>query len=332
MKALLSLAPGPAETLVLKEIPDPVPGPTQVVVRVQACGVNYPDALHLEDRYQVKLPRPFSPGGEVCGIVASVGAAVRDLSVGDKVIGRCGSGGMAQKLAIDADRCVAIPAEASSVEAAALVYTYATDYYALVDRAALKAGETMLVLGAAGGVGSAAIDLGKALGARVVAAASSPEKLAFAMSCGADDGIVYPGSLEDKDAQKAFANALKALVGPGGADVVFDPVGGAYSEPALRAIARYGRHLIIGFTAGIPRLPTNLILLKVCQVVGVDWRDLTENQPQDNARNVREVVRLWQAGRIRPRVSRTFTLAQAPEALHLIGHRGALGKLVVTID
>jgi NADPH2:quinone reductase len=332
MKALLSIAPGPADTLVLREVPDPVPASGQLLLRVKACGVNFPDALHIQDLYQVKLPRPFSPGGEVCGVVEQLGPGVTGFSEGDLVIGRCGSGGMAEKLAIDADRCVRIPAGTPPAQAAAFILTYATAWYALVDRAAARAGESLLVLGAAGGTGCAAIDVGRALGLDVLAAASSPEKLAFAIEAGARAGVVYPDRLDDKAAQKTLTDQFKALVGPGGADIVFDPVGGPYTEPALRATGRDGRLLVVGFTAGIPRIPTNLILLKVCQMVGVDWRDFTEQQPARNARHVAALVRLWQDGRLRPRVSATYPLERAPEAITRLTDRRALGKLVVTID
>jgi NADPH2:quinone reductase len=332
MKALLSLQPGDASTLQLLDVADPVESPDQLLVRVRACGVNYPDALHIQDLYQVKQKRPFSPGGELCGVVERVGTNVQGFSPGDLVIGRCGTGAMAEKIAIAADRCVKIPADSPVLEAAGLVLTYATAYYALVDRARLQPGETLLVLGAAGGVGCAAIDLARALGARVVAAASTQAKLDFAMACGAQDGLVYPTQLEDKAAQKTLTDRLKALVGPKGADVVYDPVGGPYTEPALRATGRDGRLLVVGFTAGIPRIPTNLVLLKVCQIVGVDWRDFTEQQPQRNAANVDELVRMWRAGLLRPRISQTFPLARAPEAIAQLSARGAMGKLVIEIS
>ncbi|MBP8310122.1 MAG: NADPH:quinone oxidoreductase family protein [Burkholderiaceae bacterium] len=331
MKALLSLQPGDASTLQLLEVPDPVESADQLLVRVRACGVNYPDALHIQDLYQVKQKRPFSPGGELCGVVERVGSNVRGFAPGDLVIGRCGTGAMAEKIAIAADRCVKIPADSPVLEAAGLVLTYATAYYALVDRARLQPGETMLVLGAAGGVGCAAIDLGRALGARVVAAASSQAKLDFAMECGAQAGVVYPTQLDDKAAQKELTDRLKELVGPKGADVVYDPVGGPYTEAALRATGRDGRLLVVGFTAGIPRIPTNLVLLKVCQIVGVDWRDFTEQQPQRNAANVDELVRMWRAGQLRPRISQTFPLARASEAIAQLSARGAMGKLVIEI-
>ncbi len=331
MKALLSRLPGDASTLTLEDVPDPVARPDQLLIRVRACGVNFPDALHIQDLYQVKLPRPFSPGGEICGVVEAVGANVCGFAAGDLVIGRCGSGGMAEKIALDAERCVRVPADTAVIEAAGFILTYATAYYALVDRARIKPDETLLVLGAAGGVGCAAIDLGRALGARVVAAASSRQKLDFALAAGAQDGLVYAAALDDKAAQKDLTDRFKTLVGPNGADVVFDPVGGPYTEPALRATARDGRLLVVGFTAGIPRIPTNLVLLKVCQVVGVDWRDFTEQQPEHNARNVDELIRLWRAGRLHPRVSQTFPLARAAEAIAQLAARGAMGKLVIEI-
>ena len=333
MKALLSLQPGDASTLQLLDVADPSESPDQLLVRVRACGVNYPDALNIQDLYQVKQKRPFSPGGELCGVVERVGANVRGFAPGDLVIGRCGTGAMAEKIAIAADRCVKIPADSPVLEAAGLVLTYATAYYALVDRARLQPGETLLVLGAAGGVGCAAIDLGRALGARVVAAASSQAKLDFAMACGAQDGMVYPAQLEDKAAQKALTDRLKELVGPKGADVVYDPVGGPYTEPALRALAWRGRLLIIGFAAGeIPKIPLNLALLKERSLVGVYWGDSTRHDPAGHLANLRQLNDWFAAGKIRPVVSERYTLDAARDALAAIANRQVKGKIVVVPD
>jgi len=331
MKALLSLQPGDASTLQLLDVADPVESPDQLLVRVRACGVNYPDALHIQDLYQVKQKRPFSPGGELCGVVERVGTNVQGFSPGDLVIGRCGTGAMAEKIAIAADRCVKIPADSPVLEAAGLVLTYATAYYALVDRARLQPGETLLVLGAAGGVGCAAIDLARALGARVVAAASTQAKLDFAMACGAQDGLVYPTQLEDKAAQKTLTDRLKALVGPKGADVVYDPVGGSFAEPAFRSIAWRGRYLVIGFANGeIPRLPLNLALLKGASIVGVFWGDFTAREPQNFASDVATMFGWIAQGKLRPHISARYPLAQGARAIEDMMNRKVVGKVVIT--
>lgn len=332
MKALVSRAPGGPETLTLEELPDPRPGPGQVLVRVRACGVNYPDALLIRDLYQVKMPRPFSPGGEICGEVESVGEGVSGFAPGDLVVGRCGTGGMAQRIVMSAQQLMQVPAGTPVDVAAGLLLTYSTALHALRDRGGIRPGETLLVLGAAGGVGSAAIDLGRALGARVVVAASSEEKLAFAMAQGADKGWIYPPAIEGSDAARAASAGFKELVGPQGADVIFDPVGGAYSEAALRAIARGGRFLVVGFAAGIPRVPLNLTLLKACQIVGVDIRMFGEEDPDGNRRNALELLEWLAAGKIRPAISQVYPMARGPEAIERVAARGALGKLVVTID
>lgn len=332
MKALLSRSAGGPETLTLEEVPDPRPAAGQVRLRVRACGVNYPDALFIRDLYQVKWPRPFSPGGEVCGEVEMLGDGVTGLAVGDLVVGRCGIGGMAQRVVMPARSCTRVPAGTPVEVAASFLLTYATAYHGLVDGAGIRSGETLLVLGAAGGVGSAAIDLGKALGARVVAAASSDEKAAFARGIGADDAWVYPASIDDTAAAKAASAGFKALAGERGADVVFDPVGGAYSEAALRAIARDGRFLVVGFTAGIPRVPLNLTLLKACRIIGVDVRMFGEEHPDRNAANAAELLRMLAEGRLKPAVTEVFPLERAPQAIERLGARGAMGKMVVAVD
>lgn len=332
MKALLSRVTGGPETLTLEEVPDPAPAAGQVLLRVHACGVNYPDALHIRDLYQVKHPRPFSPGGEVCGTVTALGEGVSGLAVGDLVVGRCGWGGMAQMVALPARSCLRVPPDTPVETAAAFLLAYATAWHALKDNARLKAGETLLVLGAAGGTGNAAIDLGRELGARVVAAASTEQKVAFAREIGAEAGWVYPSRIDDTEAAKAASAGLKALVGTHGADVVFDPVGGAYSEAALRAIARNGRFLVIGFTAGIPRVPLNLTLLKACSIVGVDLRMFGEERPEASAENAAELVRMLAEGRVRPRITDVYPLDRAPEAIARLTDRSALGKMVVRID
>ena len=332
MKILLSKTPGPPETLVLEDVADPVPGPGEVLVAVAACGVNYPDTLIIEDRYQFRPERPFAPGGEVAGVVEAVGEGVGALVVGQHVIGSAISGGMAQKVMLPAERCVPIPNDMPMDDAAAFLMTYGTSYHALTDRAGLKAGETLLVLGAAGGVGLAAIELGKALGARVVAAVSSEDKAAAAKEAGADEALVYPRGPFDKDGARALADQFKQAVGPNGADVIYDPVGGDYAEAALRSIAWQGRYLVVGFPAGIPKIPLNLVLLKGCQIVGVFWGGFTVRHPTRNAENISALLDLYAAGRIRPRISARYPLARGGEAIAQLASRQAVGKIVVTMD
>jgi NADPH2:quinone reductase len=329
---MLSRRVGGPETLRLEELPDPSPGAGEVLLAVKACGVNYPDVLIIEDKYQFKPPRPFAPGGEVAGVVEAVGEGVTRLKPGDRVIGSTISGGMAEKLALPADMCIAMPASMPFDEASALVLTYGTSIYALKDRAHLKAGETLLVLGAAGGVGISAVELGKAYGARVIAAVSSQDKLAFARKHGADDGVVYAQGPFDKAGAKALADLFKQACGEKGADVIYDPVGGDYSEAALRSIAWEGRFLVVGFPAGIPRLPLNLTLLKSCQVVGVFWGAFTRRDPVANAANIAELMRLYSDGRIKPVVSERYPLARAGEAIARLAARQAMGKIVVTME
>jgi NADPH:quinone reductase len=332
MKAMLSKAVGGPDTLVLEEVPDPKPGPGEVVIAVKACGVNYPDLLIIEDRYQFKPPRPFSPGGEVAGMVEAVGAGLKTFKPGDRVIGSAFAGGMAEKLVVEAERCIAMPAAMPFDEASALVLTYGTSIHALKDRAKLKAGETMLVLGAAGGVGLSAVELGKAYGARVIAAVSSEEKLAFVKKHGADSGVVYPPGPFDKAGAKALADLFKQACGEKGADVIYDPVGGDYSEAALRAIGWEGRFLVVGFPAGIAKLPLNLTLLKSCDVVGVFWGAFARRDPAANARNIAELMQLYEQGKIKPLISERYPLAKAGEAIKKLASRQAMGKIVVTME
>ncbi len=332
MRAMLSKHPGGPETLVLETLPDPVPADGEVLLDVKACGVNYPDVLIIEDRYQFKPQRPFAPGGEVAGIVAAVGPGVRALAPGDRVIGSTIAGGMADKLVLAAELCVKMPKTMPYDEASALVLTYGTGIYALKDRGHLRRGETLLVLGAAGGVGLAAVELGKAMGARVIAAASSPEKVAFARAHGADAGLVYPPGPFDKQGSRALADLFKQACGEAGADVVYDPVGGDYSEAALRAIAWDGRFLVVGFPAGIPRLPLNLTLLKSCQVIGVFWGGFARRDPEANAANIGELLSLYDVGAIRPVISERFPLAKAGDAIARLAARKAMGKIVVVME
>jgi NADPH:quinone reductase len=330
MKALLSKVAGGPASLVLEEVADPVPRPREVVIRVAACGVNFPDSLIIEDKYQFRPQRPFAPGGEVAGVIESVGAEVSRLRVGERVLASTSSGGMAEKLGVSEDRVLPIPDAMPFDEAASLLFTYGTTYHALKDRAHLEAGQSLLVLGAAGGVGSAAVELGKAMGARVIAAASSQEKVDMTRSWGADSGVVYPSGPFDRDGTKKLAELFKSACGEGGADVIYDSVGGDYSEAALRAIAWEGRFLVIGFPAGIAKIPLNLALLKGCDIVGVFWGDFARRDPKANAANNAELIALYSEGKIKPRVSARFPLARGGEAISLLAGRGAVGKVVVT--
>lgn len=332
MKALLSETPGGPETLRLADLPDPVAGPGQLLVAVKACAINYPDVLIIEDKYQFKPPRPFAPGGEIAGVVEAVGEGVTGWSPGDRVIAMLGHGGLAEKVLAGAATALKLPEGRSFAEGSALILTYATTIHALLDRGKLKEGETLLVLGAAGGVGLAAVELGKAYGARVIAAASSDEKADAAKAAGADAAIVYPRGPFDKDGAKALAQQFKDAVGSSGADLVYDPVGGDYTEAAVRALAWEGRLLVIGFPAGIPKLPLNLTLLKSCDVRGVFWGAFAARDPKANAAHIQTLFRLWDEGRIAPKVSRTWPLAQGAEAIAHMAARQAVGKLVVTMD
>jgi NADPH2:quinone reductase len=332
LKALLSTAPGGPETLALTEVADPVPGPGQLLVRVKACAINYPDVLIIEDKYQFKPARPFAPGGEIAGTVEAAGEGVSGWKPGDRLIAMLGHGGLAEKVLVSAAMALPLPEGRSFVDGSALILTYATTIHALLDRGGLKEGETLLVLGAAGGVGLAAVELGKAFGARVIAAASSEEKAEAARAAGADAAIVYPRGPFDKDGAKALSQLFKEAVGPDGADLVYDPVGGDYTEAALRAIAWEGRLLVIGFPAGIPKLPLNLTLLKSCDVRGVFWGAFAARDPKANAAHLRTLFRLWEEGKIAPKVSRTWPLAQGGEAIAHMAARRAVGKLVVTMD
>jgi NADPH:quinone reductase-like Zn-dependent oxidoreductase len=332
VKALLSRAPGGPETLEFAELDDPTPGPGQLLVQVKACAINYPDVLIIEDKYQFKPQRPFAPGGEIAGIVEALGEGVTGWSVGDRIIAMLGHGGLSEKVLVPAAMALPLPPERSFKEGSALILTYATSIHALLDRGKLKQGETLLVLGAAGGVGLAAVELGKAFGARVVAAVSSEEKAEAARAAGADEVLVYPRGPFDKDASKALAQMFKDAVGGQGANLIYDPVGGDYAEPALRSIAWEGRYLVVGFPAGIPRLPLNLTLLKSCDVCGVFWGAFAARDPKANAAHIQTLFRLWSEGKIAPKVSRTWPLAQAGEAIAHMAARQAVGKLVVTMD
>lgn len=329
MKAVLSKTVGGPETLVIEDVPVPAPGKNQVLVEVKACGVNYPDVLIIQDMYQFKPPRPFSPGGEVSGVVSAVGEGVSHVKPGDRVLASTGNGGMAEYCLAGAHGVMPIPEGMPFDEAAAFLMTYGTSYYALKDRGDPKPGEKLLVLGAAGGVGIAAVELGKAMGLEVIAAASSQEKVDFCIGKGADKGLVYPREL-DRDAQKKFADDIKAISG-GGVDIVYDGVGGNYAEPAVRAMNWEGRFLVIGFPAGIPKLPLNLTLLKSCDVRGVFWGAAVARDPKAHQQNVKELFDLYKAGKIRPHVSNSYPLEKAADAIRELQDRKAQGKVVVVM-
>ena len=325
MKAVICKEFGPPESLVVEDVPEPKVGSGQVLIDVHACGVNFPDVLIIQDKYQFKPPLPFSPGGEVSGLVADVGPDVEGVAVGDRVIASTGWNGMAERVVVGAGALIPVPEGVDLVAASGLLTTYGTSHYALKERARIQPGESLLVLGAAGGVGLAAVELGRAMGAFVIAAASSDEKLELCRQRGADATINY--STED------LKERAKALTGGKGVDVVYDPVGGDLAEPALRAIAWDGRFLVIGFAAGeIPRIPLNLTLLKSCQIVGVFWGAFTMREPERNRRNVEELLEMWKTGRISLYVSSRFPLERGAEAIAELAERRATGKVVVVTD
>ena len=328
MKALLSHEPGGPETLRLEDLPGPVAAPGELLVRVRACSMNFPDVLIIEDKYQLKPQRPFAPGGEIAGEVMAAGEGVTGWKPGDRLIAALGFGGLAEQVIVPADRAIPLPAERSFEEGSALLMTYATVIHALVDRGRLEAGQRLLVLGAAGGIGIAAIEVGKALGARVIAAVSSDAKAQAARDAGADDALVYPADAVDP---RALSQLFKDAVGPAGADVILDPVGGPYTEAALRSIAWEGRFLVVGFPAGIAKLPLNLTLLKSCDVCGVFWGAFAARDPKTNAEHVEQLFRWWGEGKIAPRISATYPLERAGEAIAALRDRKAVGKLVVTL-
>ena len=331
MKALLSTQIGGPETLVLSDIPDPEPKAGEILIAVKAAGVNFPDSLIVRDLYQFRPPRPFSPGAEVAGTVVSVGNDITGFAAGDRVLATGLFGGFATRFVADAARTFKIPDTMPFDEAAAFVFTYGTSYYGLADRAALKSGETLLVLGAAGGIGASAIELGKASGARVIAAVSSEDKAEFCRSIGADDAVIYPRDM-DRTAQKSFADDIKQVAGNAGVDVVLDAVGGDYAEPALRRLNWEGRYLVVGFPAGIPAIPLNLPLLKSCQIIGVFWGAFLARKPARYAEHMAEIFALYEAGKIKPQITARYPLADAAKAISAIETRKAQGKMVITMD
>ena len=333
MKAMLCTHYGPPEEMELRDVPAPVAGPGQVLITVKACGVNFPDVLMLADKYQFKPALPFAPGGEVAGVVKALGDGVTGFKVGDRVAVSIGNGGFAEEVVADARRCVPVPDNVSFDVASAFIVTYGTSYHALKDRARLKPGESLVVLGAAGGVGLSAVELGVAMGAKVVAGASSQEKVDLAIKHGAADGFVYPPVPLSKDQQKALSEDIKRLTGGNGADVLYDPVGDDYAEPALRAMNWQGRYLVVGFAAGaIPRVPLNLTLLKGCDIVGVFWGAHTAHDPEGAFADLERLARWIADGTLKPHISARFPLARAGEAIRMLMDRKAMGKVVVTMD
>lgn len=325
MRAVLCRQFGPPESLVVEEVDEPRAGPGQVVLDVGACAVNFPDVLMIQNLYQFKPPMPFSPGAEVAGVVREIGNGVVGLSPGDRVLASMGWGGLAERVAIPASAAIPIPDGMDLASASGLLYAYGTSQYALQDRGHLQAGETLLVLGAAGGVGLAAVEIGAMLGATVIAAASSDDKLDLCREHGAAMTINY--TTDD------LRTRVKELTAGAGADVVYDPVGGPYSEPALRSTAWDGRFLVIGFAAGdIPRIPLNLALLKGCSIVGVFWGAFVGREPERHRANVDELLRWWQDGKLRPHVSSTYPLERASEAIRELADRRAKGKVIVTVN
>jgi NADPH2:quinone reductase len=329
LKALLSRQPGGPATLTLEVVADPAPGPGQVLIAMRACGVNFPDALLIRDQYQLRPPRPFAPGGEVAGIVLEVGSGVTHVRAGDRALAMPGWGGLATRVVADAAMCVKIPDAMTFEHGATLLVTYGTAHYALSRRARLRAGESLLVLGAGGGIGLAAVELGRACGAKVIAAASTQAKVDAAVARGATTGFVYPTGEAAVDGRQ-LAQLFKTHCGAQGVDVVCDPVGGGYAEPVLRSMAWGGRYLVIGFAAGeIPRVPLNLPLLKGCDIQGVLYGVHAQRDPAGVRAEIEELLALYLAGAIRPYVTARFPLAQGGDAIAAIAARQALGKLVV---
>jgi len=311
------------ESLVLEEVPGLIPGPGQVLISVQACGVNFPDTLIIQGKYQFKPDLPFSPGGEISGVVKQVGSDVDSLKIGDRVIAFSTWGGFAEELVVDQTRTVIISDKMDYERASAFVLTYGTSYHALKDRAHLREGETLLVLGASGGVGLAAIQLGKAMGATVIAAASNPEKLSACQENGADYVINY--------AQDDLRQSVKEITKGRGVDVIYDPVGGSFSEKALRDMSWGGRFLVVGFAAGeIPKVPLNIPLLKGCSIVGVFWGEFTKREPDLNKQNNQELMDLFDQGKISPHIHRVYPLEKAGEALNELLQKRVIGKVVLS--
>jgi len=324
LKAILCKTYGTPDELVLDEIDEPQLGDQQVRISVKACGVNFPDVLMIAGKYQVQPPMPFTPGAEISGDIIEVGTKVKHLRTGQRVLALCGHGGMAEQACVDAQAVIPVPDDMDYAIAAGFILTYGTSYHALKQRANIQNGESLLVLGAAGGVGLAAVELGAQLGARVIAGASSSEKIALARRYGASDGINY--------LETGLKQAVNELTGGEGADVIFDPVGGKYFDDCLRAIAWNGRILVIGFASGeIPSIPANLPLLKGSSIVGVFWGRFAKREPKVHMQNTTELLQMFSAGKLKPHISDQFDLDAASEAIRTLAQRRALGKVVVKV-
>ena len=329
MKAFVCKEFGPVESHVIEDIPEPEAGDGQVVVDIKATGISFPDVLIVQGLYQFKPPFPFSPGSEIAGIVSSVGNGVTKFKEGDRVMGNIGSGGLVEKGAFFETQLMSLPESMDFKIAAGFSLNYGTTIHGLKQRAELKPNESILILGAGGGLGITAIHVAKAMGAKVIAAVSSEDKLELCKKEGADEGILYLREM-DRDAQKKFSSEIKEISG-GGVEVIYDIVGGDYSEPALRAIKRHGRYLVVGFTAGIPKMPLNLTLLKECQIIGVFWGQFAGLDREVNAENFKELFQMHAEGKIKPFISETFPLERAGEAIKTLADRKVLGKVVVSM-
>ncbi len=330
MKAFVCKEFGPIESHTIENIPEPEAGDGQVVVDIKATGISFPDVLIVQGLYQFKPPFPFSPGGEIAGIVSSVGNGVTKFKEGDRVMGNTGSGGLVERGAFFETQLMPLPESMSFQIAAGFSLNYGTSIHGLKQRAALKPNESILILGAGGGLGITAIHVAKAMGAKVIAAVSSEDKLELCKKEGADEGILYPKEM-DRDLQKKFSNDIKEISNDG-VEVIYDIVGGDYAEPALRAIKRHGRYLVIGFTAGIPKMPLNLTLLKECQIIGVFWGQFVGLDRDVNTKNFKELFQLHEEGKIKPFISETFPLDRAGEAIKTLADRKVLGKVVVSME
>ena len=330
MKAFLCKEFGPVDAHQVEEIDDPIAGPGQVVVDIKATGISFPDVLIVQGLYQFKPPFPFSPGSEISGIVSSIGEGVTMHKEGDRVMGSIGSGGLREKGVYLEQQLMPLPETMDFNTAAGFPLNYGTTYHAFKQRGELKAGQSVLVLGAGGGLGITAIHIAKAMGAKVIAAASSQEKIDLCKKEGADEGIIYEREM-DRDLQKKFSDQIKEVTG-GGVDMIYDLVGGDYAEPALRAIARHGKYLVIGFTAGIPKMPLNLTLLKECQIVGVFWGQFAGVEYAENQQNFKELFDLHAEGKIKPFVTETYTLDESATAIKTLEDRKVLGKVVVSME
>ena len=324
MKAILCKTYGTPDDLVLEDVADPQPGENEVRIATKACGVNFPDVLMIAGKYQVQPPMPFTPGAEISGDIVEIGQKVTHLKVGQRVLALCGHGGMAEQVCVNQHAVIPIPDDMDYVTAAGFILTYGTSYHALKQRAALQPGENLLVLGAAGGVGLAAVELGAIMGAKVIAAASTAEKIALAKEHGAEEGINY--------VETGLKDAVKELTGGEGADVIYDPVGGKLFDECLRSVAWNGRILVIGFASGdIPSIPANLPLLKGSSVVGVFWGRFAEREPRTHMSNTMELLQMYSEGKLQPHISDQFDLASAADAIRTLAERRAMGKVVVTI-